>query len=254
MVLDPLDPRIRVQILMQRQLEYRTPSVPRDDDRAGEEIHPNPVPLLSVRFDHPGLIGHPVPVPPEESGGVVDAQDIDVLHLESGVFDLGDDPRETARGICSGEDPTVHVETPAGCDTKGQFVPMRRNRAFCKWLTKRDPRIASWGGTLRLGIRKCHYRLRGHKPDARKQHSGEHRHAKTEKSHSANKPEYGEGGIPKRMSYLGHFQAHNLGIFPFFPRQIAIIAILDPCPPRIPTACQNSLVPKGRLVMAEGDT
>ena len=81
---------------MQRQLEDGTPSVPGDDYGAGEEIDPNPVPLLAVGIDDPGLVGHPVGVPAEESGGVMDAEDVDVLDFEPGVFDLGGDPGERA--------------------------------------------------------------------------------------------------------------------------------------------------------------
>ena len=65
-----LNPRVRVQTLMRRQLEHRTPSVPRN--RAHEEIRPTPVPPLSVRFDLFVFVGDPAIVPLEESSGVME--------------------------------------------------------------------------------------------------------------------------------------------------------------------------------------
>lgn len=125
MVLHTLNSRVRIQILMQRQLEHRTPPVPRNDNRAHEEVCPNPVPLLSVRFDHVVLVGDPVIVPPEESSGVMDAEDVDVLDFEPSTFDLGYDPRESARGVSTGEDPSVHVETPGRDEQNCQILPPR---------------------------------------------------------------------------------------------------------------------------------
>ena len=94
MVLDAFNPRIGIQVLVQRQLEHRTPSVSCDDDRASEEVHPDPVPPLSVRRYHSVLVGYPVIVPPEECGGVMNAKNVSVLHFEPSVFDLSHDPRE----------------------------------------------------------------------------------------------------------------------------------------------------------------
>lgn len=48
----------------------------------------------------------------------MDAQDIDILDLETSSFDLPDDPSERAGGISAGEDVLVHEETPGrGQDT-----------------------------------------------------------------------------------------------------------------------------------------
>ena len=174
MVLNALDPWVRIQILVQCQLEHRAGSVPRNDDCAREEVHPDLVPPLTVRGDHLVLVGNPVPVPPEEGRGIVDAKDIDVLDFEPGVLDLRHDPRERARSISCGEDPTVDIESPICGNTKLVCVP-RGNTI--RGLAKQGPRIASWDGNPRPGTRRCHCRPRDRKPVARMHHNGGHRHA-----------------------------------------------------------------------------
>ena len=72
-----LNPRVRVQTFIRRQLEHRTPSVPQN--RSHEEIRPTPGPLPSARFDQFAPAGDPVIVPPEESSGVMEPRMLVVL-------------------------------------------------------------------------------------------------------------------------------------------------------------------------------
>lgn len=64
-----------------------------------------PFAILGLNFV---LVGHPVPVPPPESGRVVDADSIAGLDLESSTLKLVDEPTERGRGISTREDVFVH--------------------------------------------------------------------------------------------------------------------------------------------------
>ena len=222
MVPDALDPWVRVQILVQCQLEHRPGSVPRNDDCARDEVHPDLVPPLSVRSDHLVLVGNPVPVPPEEGRGVVDAEDVDVLDFKPDVLDLRYDPRERARSITCGEDPTVDIESPT-CDNAGLVRVLRGN--MFRRLARQDPQIASWGGNPRPGTRRCRCRPRDRKPDARMHHNGGHQHANTRKSDLVHGPESKRGiNVPRPspssqswcifLSPLANPDSHNTRLEP----------------------------------------
>lgn len=80
---------------------------PSDDDGVGKEEHPNAVPSR-VRFRQPSpemtsqqeyaplavlgndciLVSDPVLVPTPDGSGVVNAENVDVLHFKSGAFKL----------------------------------------------------------------------------------------------------------------------------------------------------------------------
>lgn len=87
-VLDALDTMVRVQVLVKRDLEDGGTTLATDDDAVGEEEDPNPVPLLAVGLDDVLLIANPVLVPPVDSGGVVDAKDVNILNLETSALKL----------------------------------------------------------------------------------------------------------------------------------------------------------------------
>ena len=203
---------------------------PQNNDHAREEIHPNSVSLLAISFDNFVFVRDPAVVPKEESDGIVDPEDVDVLDLEPGVLGLSYDPREGTRSVGPREDPTVHVKTPV-CGGENESVSTyERIRLFQSRRTKGDPRTAIWGRNLRPGARKSHCRTKGQGTGVR------------------------GVGYREEMSRLSHLQTDNLGELPFLPRQIAIITTLDASPSRISTVLPDSSIPKSSLVVAEGDT
>ena len=131
---DAEDARVRVQVLVERELEDRRPAlpintkgtqivsqhartgrmlhVPSDDGRIREEEDPDPIPALAVRLDHFLPVPDPVLVPPPDCRRVVHTEHVDVLHLEPGRLDLGHDPPERARRVRAREDVLVHEQAP----------------------------------------------------------------------------------------------------------------------------------------------
>jgi hypothetical protein len=107
------DPMVRIQVLVQRELEHTGTATAADDDRPREEEHPDAVPAFAVLGNDRLPVRHPVLVPPVDRCAVVYAEDVDVLHLEADGFELVDDPAERAGGVGTGEDVFVHEETPA---------------------------------------------------------------------------------------------------------------------------------------------
>lgn len=67
---------------------------------------------LAVLLNDLVLVGDPVLVPAVDRGGVVHAEDVDLLDLEAGSFDLVDDPPERAGRVGAGEDVFVHEQAP----------------------------------------------------------------------------------------------------------------------------------------------
>lgn len=130
---DAKNTRVRVQVLVQRQLEHRRATMavieiwliseshmlhagwsnaPSNEDRVRKEEDPDAVPPLAVRLEDLLLVGHPVLVPAEDSCRVVDTKHIDVLDFEASGLDLADNPTKRARRIRTREDVLVHEETP----------------------------------------------------------------------------------------------------------------------------------------------
>ena len=112
MVLNALNPMVRVQVLVQRNLEDRCATLSAGDSGRGQEVVPGPEPLLTVLGQNLLLVSEPVLVPAVEGGRVVDTEDVDVFDFETGGLELGDDPAERARGVGTGEDVFVHEKTP----------------------------------------------------------------------------------------------------------------------------------------------
>lgn len=103
---------ISVEILVQRELEDASAALPRDDGAVGEEEDPDAVPAFTILSNNLLSVINPVQVPLPNGGAIVDTQDIDVLDLKTGCFNLPDDPPKRAGGISTWEDILVHEETP----------------------------------------------------------------------------------------------------------------------------------------------
>lgn len=145
MVLHIVDAVVRVQVLVQSNLENGSRSlsvghgsvseriVKRVDLPAGngsrrQEVRPSPEPFLAVLGENVVLVAEPVLVPPPESGRVVNAEDVNVLDLEPCVFHCLEVPVQRARSISAREHIFVHEETPGrrlagGCENGGVFSP-----------------------------------------------------------------------------------------------------------------------------------
>lgn len=80
---------VRVQVLVKSDLEHGEASLPGNDSAVRQEEHPDPVPLVSVLGSDEILVGDPVLVPAVDGGGVVHAEDVDVLDFEVGALELG---------------------------------------------------------------------------------------------------------------------------------------------------------------------
>lgn len=83
--------------------------LPRRDNRVSQEEGPDPVPPLAILGNTLVLVAQPVLVPSVKSSRVVYTEDIDGFNLKVGVFELGDDPVESARSVGAGEDILVHA-------------------------------------------------------------------------------------------------------------------------------------------------
>jgi len=57
-------------------------------DRVSQEVNPDPVPPDTVLGDYGILVGDPVQVPPVNSGGVMNTEDIHGFDLKVGGFKL----------------------------------------------------------------------------------------------------------------------------------------------------------------------
>lgn len=67
---------------------------------------------LAVLLDDLVLVGDPVLVPAIDRGRVVHTEDVDLLDLEAGSFDLVDDPPERAGRVGARENVFVHEQAP----------------------------------------------------------------------------------------------------------------------------------------------
>ena len=99
MVLNTLDTMIRVQVLVQGNLEDRCATLSTSDSRRSQEVVPGPEPLFTVLGENLVLVAEPVLVPAVESSAVVHTEDVDVLDFKASGFKLADDPSERAGGV-----------------------------------------------------------------------------------------------------------------------------------------------------------
>ena len=91
-----LHPRVRVQVLVQRDLEQARAPLPARNDAPREEEGPDAEPALAVLGEHLLLVRQPVLVPAPEGRGVVATEDVDGLDFEAwrGVL-----ARSASRGV-----------------------------------------------------------------------------------------------------------------------------------------------------------
>lgn len=128
-ILDTFNPVICVQVLVEGDLEYGSTPLTADDGAVGKEEDPDSVPLLAVGFDYILLVFDPVLIPPVDSSGVVNAEDINVFDFKTCPFQLwivshvcsvfvikmtclADDPTKRTGSIRTREDVLVHEEAP----------------------------------------------------------------------------------------------------------------------------------------------
>jgi len=83
---------VSIQVLVQRELEDAGAGLPQDDGAIRKEEDPDVVPAFAVLGNDLLSVLNPVQVLPPYCGAVVDAQDINVLNLETSSFNLSNDP------------------------------------------------------------------------------------------------------------------------------------------------------------------
>ena len=81
---------------MQSTCRQTTAYAPRDDCSPSQEEHPDPVPTVPIVLNHLLLVRKPVFIPAVKSCAIVDAKDVDILHLKAGRLNLLDNPAERA--------------------------------------------------------------------------------------------------------------------------------------------------------------
>lgn len=112
MVRDTVDAVVCVEVFVKGDLEEGSASLPGDDGGPGEEEDPDAVPAVTIGSDNLVLVRDPVLVPVPDGGRVVNTEDVNVLDLKAVIFELTNDPVESAACIGTREDIFVHEQTP----------------------------------------------------------------------------------------------------------------------------------------------
>jgi len=77
------DAVISIKILVKRELEDGRAAMAGNDNRPSKEESPDTEPALAVLSDYLFTVGEPVVIPVEDCGGIMDAKDVHILHLEA---------------------------------------------------------------------------------------------------------------------------------------------------------------------------
>ena len=88
MVRDTIDTVICVEVFVESDLEEGCTSLSGSDGGPGEEEDPDAVPAITIGLNDLVLVRYPVLVPAPDGGRVVNAENVNILDLETVVFQL----------------------------------------------------------------------------------------------------------------------------------------------------------------------